>query len=87
MIDIERARTNPAAVFEEPRDVLDCDDLSRDDKIAVLRQWRYDALLGEVAQEENMQKPGGTPLEEIVKALEALGYEGDDPSPTKHGEV
>ena len=90
MIDPTEAKRNPAAAFDRPQDVVESESLSAGDKIDILRQWRYDALQKEVAQEENMQAPGGgTLLREIVEALHALDYEpgDDDIPPTKLGGV
>jgi hypothetical protein len=60
-VDIDIALQNPKAVFAEPRDVADSPQLSRDQKLAVLRRWEEDAMRlseseseGMVGGEENM---------------------------------
>lgn len=88
MIDMKHAMSNPAGAFDRPGDVVENDELTREQKIEILRRWRYDALQREVAQEENMQTAGPTRLREIVSALNALGYRsGDGHTSTKHGGV
>ena len=59
MIEFEQALKNPAAAFEEPEAILRVRDLSRDQKVKLLRQWEYDALQLEVATEENMPSAAG----------------------------
>jgi hypothetical protein len=88
MIDLKQAMSNPAGAFDRPRDVVESKELTREQKIEILRRWRYDALQREVAQEENMQSAGATRLREIVSALNDLGYRADDShTSTKHGGV
>ncbi len=52
MIDIARARLVPTMVFKEPKDVVASNELSRNQKIDILRRWEYDARQLEVAEEE-----------------------------------
>ena len=52
MIDIARARLVPTMVFKEPKDVVASNELSRKQKIEILRRWEYDARQLEVAEEE-----------------------------------
>jgi len=52
MIDIARARLVPTMVFKEPKDVVASNELSRNQKIEILRRWEYDARQLEVAEEE-----------------------------------
>ena len=88
MIDFEQALKNPGSAFESPEAIRKSDDLSREQKIKLLRQWEYDVLQLQVATEENMPPGDGDPsgLAAIRKALEALGEEGGaGPGPTKYG--
>jgi hypothetical protein len=89
MIDPTEAKRNPAAVFRRPKDIVEHGSLTTGEKIDILRQWRYDALQQEVAQEENMQAARDSLLSEIVEALHALDYDAgdDDTPPTKLGGV
>ena len=56
-MDFEKAKLNPAAVFKSPQDVVSSQELSREQKIEILRQWEQDATLMEVAEEEGMPGP------------------------------
>ena len=86
-IDPKRARLNPMAVFPTPDAVVEHPRLTREEKIDILQRWKYDACELEVAEEENMG--GGEPstLEQVLKALTALGVETDleHSAPTKQG--
>jgi hypothetical protein len=89
MIDVKKALDNPAAVFERPQDVVGADDLSREQKIEVLRRWEYDAREMQVADEEGMAPADPQPsiLDAILKALRSLGAAADvdRSAPTKQG--
>ena len=64
---------NPALVFLGPEDVLQRDELTREQKIEVLRRWKFDALQLQVAEEENMgsEQPSDI-LDRVLRALHAL---------------
>lgn len=57
MINIEEARFNPSKLFKRPADVLRDDELTRAEKIDILRRWAYDEREMAVAEEENMLNP------------------------------
>lgn len=84
MTDPGMAKNNPASIFKRPMDVLNDNTLSRDDKIASLKQWALDERLMSVAEEENMQS-GDTDknnvLDEILSSLQKLGVDTDIPRP------
>lgn len=82
---VERARENPAATFGSPANVVASGELSRDEKIEILRRWEYDARLLEVAQEENMTAPTPGLLSDVLDALHALKPEELPSAPTKSG--
>ena len=42
---------DPTMVFKDPTDVIADENLSRDQKIEILRRWEYDARELEVAEE------------------------------------
>ena len=44
---------DPTAVFRGPEDVLQRAELTRAQKIEILRRWEYDALELQFAEEEN----------------------------------
>jgi len=85
MIDIEKAILVPASVFKTPEEVLNSQELSRDQKIKILRSWEYDARQLEVAEEENMIGTQEDILDQIIFALRSLyvEYNLDQTSPTK----
>jgi len=90
MIDVNQALINPSAVFQKPQDVIERNDLSRQQKIEILRRWEYDLRELQVAEEEGMKSPPGSPaitLDTILKALRSLGAAADveHSAPTKQG--
>jgi hypothetical protein len=74
MIDVQQAKLSPRTVFDAPHEVVQSKELTRDDKIEILKQWRYDALLQETAQSENLQSDKDTKLRAVLAALQELGY-------------
>ena len=72
MTDIDKAMFDPTAVFRAPEEVLWREDMSREQKIEVLRRWAYDARQLQVADEENMGGQQPDILDEILRALHAL---------------
>jgi hypothetical protein len=70
--EYDKALLNPAAVFKLPKDIVDSDALTAEQKLEVLKRWETDALLMSVAQEENMG--GGEPsrIEEVRAAIDLL---------------
>jgi len=90
MIDVQRALINPSVVFQTPQEVIERNDLSRQQKIEILRRWEYDVRELQVAEEEGMKSPPGSPvitLDIILKALRSLGAAADveHSAPTKQG--
>ena len=68
--------------FSTPEALLAAEDLTREQKLALLRQWEYDLHLMQVATEENMT--GNTPpgnnaerIRQVHAAAEKLGAELD----------
>jgi hypothetical protein len=65
-------------VFEDPKDVVASVELTRDQKIEILRRWEYDAHQLEVAEEEaGMAVRRPDMFDRIVQALHALGVKRD----------
>jgi hypothetical protein len=65
-----KALANPSSVFKHPGDVVTCPDLTRDEKIGILKQWELDARLLQVATEEGMPAKGERPQFSEVKAAQ-----------------
>jgi hypothetical protein len=70
--DLERALLDPTAVFDEPEQVLQRDDLSREQQAAILRRWVYDARELEVAEDEGMRDGEPDLLHRVLRALDEL---------------
>ena len=70
--DYDRALLDPSKVFKLPKDVLQTDSLTAEQKLEVLKRWETDALLLSVAAEENMG--GGEPsrIEDVRHAIDVL---------------
>lgn len=69
--------TNPAAHFATPEALLDDSSLSREQKIAALRCWAYDAAESCVAVEEGMRDGETDLLRRVLLALGGLGERVD----------
>ena len=70
--DLERALLDPTAIFKVPEQVLLRDDLSREQKAAILRRWVYDARELEVAEDEGMRDGEPDLLDRVLRALDEL---------------
>ncbi|MBI4228195.1 MAG: hypothetical protein HY693_00590 [Deltaproteobacteria bacterium] len=76
-MDIDKALLDPASVFKTPEEVLTSDELSRKQKIEILRRWEYDARELQVAEEENMIGTNTDMLSDIMRALLRLDEESE----------
>jgi hypothetical protein len=85
--DKKKAMTNPSSVFRSPTDVIDCKDLDKTEKTAILKQWEIDARLLQVATEEGMTEGERSLFADVKKAQENLGVPTlqEDGAPTKAG--
>ena len=78
MIDVNKAMLAPTMVFEDPMNVVANDELTRDQKIEILRRWEYDARQLEIAEEEaGMAVRRPEMFDRVLQALHALGVERD----------
>ena len=78
MIDVTMAMLDPTMVFKEPKDVVASNELTRNQKIEILRRWEYDARQLEVAEEEAgmaVLRPEMFGL--VLQALHKLGVDRD----------
>lgn len=82
-MDIEQAMLDPATVFRRPKDVLQADGVSPEDKKAILRRWEADAEALIRATEEGMppsdNRGPGELLREVQAALQTLAGDGHHP--------
>ena len=74
---LQRAMSDPGAVYAAPAEVLEDAQLTTAQKIEILRRWAYDASETGVALEEGMRGDENGLLESILRGLEALGAEID----------
>lgn len=77
MIDLDKALLSPASVFKTPEEVLNSQELSREQKIEILGRWEYDARELEVAEEESMVGSSPDMLDQIMQALLKLDSESE----------
>ena len=75
-MNLQQALDDPSSVFAAPADVVRSEDISREQKIQILRRWEYDARSLEVAQDENMMGGVVSRLAEVLDALHSLGEQG-----------
>jgi hypothetical protein len=70
--DFTKKKLDPRSAYQHPDEVLKDDDLTREQKIEILREWHYDAVRLQESAGENMA--GGEPdmLRAVSKALLAL---------------
>jgi hypothetical protein len=87
MIDVEKALLDPGLVFKTPDELLADNDLTREQKIKILKKWEYDARELQVAEEEGMEGPQPVTLDAVHRALRSLGAPADTErsAPTKQG--
>jgi hypothetical protein len=76
VIDLDKAKLDPASVFRAPKEVLAAPGLSLEDKKAILIRWEADADALLRATEEGMppadNRNPGEMLRAVHEALEAL---------------
>lgn len=91
MADDPTVRSTPGtgnAWSGTPQQLLDRDELSREEKVELLRQWELDLRERMVADDENMAatEPDAVTLDDVLKALKKLGAASSGhPVPTTHG--
>ena len=68
----EEAKVSPTSVFDTPQQVVEAKTLTRNQKLAILKQWEADAIALQKATDEGMT--GGQPprLDEVKKAQSML---------------
>ena len=84
---LKQAMDDPSSVFAAPAVVVQSGDVSREQKIQILRRWEYEARTLEVAQDENMMGGTSSRLAEVLDALHSLGEEGSSGASNKQGEA
>ena len=78
MIDVTKAMLDPTKVFKEPKDLVASNELTRNQKIEILRRWEHDARALELAEDEaGTAILGPEMFDRVVQALHTLGAERD----------
>ncbi len=74
----EEACISPASAFDTPDDVVDTDELTKKEKVAVLDQWEADAKALQTATDEGMtggKRPGLDDVKAAQTKLDATAPE------------
>jgi hypothetical protein len=69
VVDLDKAKLDPASVFHAPKDVLATPDLSIEDKKAILMRWEADAEALLRATEEGMPTADNRNPAELLRAV------------------
>jgi hypothetical protein len=69
VIDLDKAKLDPASVFHAPKDVLGAPGLSVEDKKAILIRWEADAEALLRATEEGMPPADNRNPAELLRAV------------------
>lgn len=72
MANYEHALIDPSSEYASPQAVVDDESLSKEQKIAVLKQWQHDALEIMRADEENMAGESENMLSRVTQALREI---------------
>lgn len=72
---VEEKKVNPSSCYNHPDEVLVDEALTQDDKVAVLREWHYDAIRLQESAAENMTGGESDRLQSVSNALLKLGVE------------
>ncbi len=84
-IELKRARLVPSAVFTSPEAVVKSNELSRAQKIEILRRWEFDAWRISDADSTVAMPDGPGMLDQVRCALTVLGVRPPDRRPgTRH---
>ncbi|MFD0987534.1 hypothetical protein [Methyloligella solikamskensis] len=72
--ELDEAKLDPAAVFEQPKDVLAAEELSKEDKRAILQRWEMDADALLRAGDEGMSEDAasGALVQDVRTALDTI---------------
>ncbi len=68
----DKCRTDPSGMFHLPRNVLDDNQLTKQQKLEILHQWAYDARQCLIAEEENMSDGTNNILQQILDAIHQI---------------
>ena len=74
-VDFEAALQDPPAFFAEPQDVADYPQLSREEKLAILRRWEQDALRLSESESEGMGGGEENMIGRVKRAIQMVRQE------------
>lgn len=84
--DYQSKASDPSSAYKNPNEVLQDDDVDKDQKMKILQQWELDARELQVAAEEGMAGGESDMLRQVRAALLTLGETGETQcSPSKLG--
>ena len=83
--NLEEILRDPARKFRDPADVIHDSHYSRDERLAILRQWERDARQLAVAEEEGMAGGEESLLSQVRRAIAALSAERSAGGGTRRG--
>ena len=88
-MDYQKALLDPAWIFENPEEVLEQAELSKDQQIEILRRCAYDANEVAIAEEEGMEGDGPLILQRVLETLDKVsgGIDVRHSGPTKQDGV
>jgi hypothetical protein len=70
--DLDKIMRDPRAFFSQPRDVVAHPQLSREQKLAILREWEQDALRLSASESEGMGGGEENMLGRVESAIQAV---------------
>jgi hypothetical protein len=70
--DLDEMMRDPRCVFSEPQDVVAHPQLSREQKLAILRRWEQDALRLSASESEGMGGGEESMLGRVESAIQAV---------------
>ena len=79
MTELQKILHDPSAAFSDPCEVLCQGRLSRDEKVRVLEQWRYDQVRLQAANDENLvgDADSGALIKKIDECLRQLAADAE----------
>lgn len=70
--EVDQALITPGSIFDTPMEVVGAPDLSKSEKIEILKRWELDARALQRATDESMSGGEQPPLDAVNQALSIL---------------
>jgi len=71
-IDFKKALSDPAKTFETPKNIINDDRFTDEQKIEILHSWEFEAKELETAEDESMNESSPDILDEILAAIQQV---------------